>query len=153
MRGIPDIKVKDVMTTDVVTVQKDLSLRELKRLFEKYDYNSFPVMDGEELVGVVTKLDFLHVFDFISSYTMIPDVRKIFARAAGDIMSMPIIAVCPEDSILKAAKRMRINGVRSIVVTDEKMKRLKGIVSRGDIVKCVEISEDTKEEPGKDESD
>ncbi len=68
-------------------------------------------------------------------------------------MSMPIIAVCPEDSILKAAKRMRINGVRSIVVTDEKMKGLKGIVSRGDIVKCVEIIEDTKEEPGKDESD
>ncbi|MCD4768003.1 MAG: CBS domain-containing protein [Methanosarcinales archaeon] len=56
---------------------------------------------------------------------------------------MPIIAVCPEDSILKAAKRIRINGVRSIVVTDEKMKGLKGIVSRGDIVKCVEIIEDT----------
>lgn len=54
---------------------------------------------------------------------------------------------------MKAAKRMRINGVRSIVVTDEKMKGLKGIVSRGDIVKCVEIIEDTKEEPGKDESD
>ena len=79
-------------------------------------------MDGEELVGVVTKLDFLHVFDFISSHTMIPDVRKIFARIAGDIMSMPIISVCLEDSTLKAAKRMRINGVRSIVVTDEKMK-------------------------------
>lgn len=138
MRGIIEKKVDDVMTKYVVTVTRETTLEELRRLWEKYDYNVFPVVEKGEILGVVTKLDFLKIFAY-DPERLIPDLKSIFAKNAGDIMSRGIISVLPQDSIRDAALLMMKKRVRSVLVTDETKKHLKGIISRGDVVKLVRI--------------
>lgn len=138
MRGIIEKKIEDVMTKNVITVTRDTNLRELRDLFNKYDFNAFPVVENGEIIGVVTKLNFLKIFSF-DPERLIPDLRSIFAKNAGDIMSKRILAVCSGDSIQKAAKKMLDNRVRAVLVTDRSKKILKGIITRGDIMKFVEV--------------
>lgn len=138
MRRIIDKKVRDVMTKDVITIKRDTTLKTLKELWKRYDYNVFPVVENNELLGVVTKLSFLKIFSF-DPERLVPDLKSIFAKNAGDIMTRNIIAVCPEDSIQDAARRMVSNRVRAVLITDKTKKVLKGIITRGDIVKFVEI--------------
>jgi len=138
MRQIIEKKIEEVMTKDVITVTKDTTLRELRDLFEKYDFNVFPVLENGKIVGVVTKLNFLKIFSF-DPERLIPDLKSIYAKNAEDIMSRKIIAVCAGDSIQKAARKMMDNRVRTILVTDKSKKILKGIITRGDIMKFVEV--------------
>lgn len=103
MRGIIEKKIEDVMTKNVITVTRDTNLRELRDLFNKYDYNAMPVVENGEILGVVTKLNFLKIFSF-DPERLIPDLRSIFAKNAGDIMSKRIIAVCSGESIKRLRK-------------------------------------------------
>ena len=53
--------VRSVMTTDLVTVDRDTSLNEILDLLadEERDINRLPVVDGDELVGIVARQDVL----------------------------------------------------------------------------------------------
>jgi CBS-domain-containing membrane protein len=46
------------MMRDVTTVTRDVTLRNLEALFEKHDFNSFPVVEEGKMLGIVTKFDF-----------------------------------------------------------------------------------------------
>jgi CBS-domain-containing membrane protein len=50
------------MTHAVVAVTRQVTLRDLERLFEKHDFNSFPVAEEGTMLGIVTKFDFLKAF-------------------------------------------------------------------------------------------
>jgi CBS-domain-containing membrane protein len=42
----------EYMTRDVTTVTRDVTLRDLEALFEKHDFNSFPVMEEGKMLGM-----------------------------------------------------------------------------------------------------
>jgi protein required for attachment to host cells len=50
-------------------------LRDLKALFDKHDFNSFPVVDAGKMVGIVIKFDFLSAFVFTTT-RMVPPLRR-----------------------------------------------------------------------------
>ena len=55
--------VREIMTPAPVTVRPDTSISDLKALFERYDFNAFPVVDEVGVLrGLVSKLDLLRVF-------------------------------------------------------------------------------------------
>jgi CBS domain-containing protein len=49
----------DMMTADPITVQADDSARKAARLIADKGHNRLPVVDGDRLVGVVTRVDVL----------------------------------------------------------------------------------------------
>jgi CBS domain-containing protein len=49
--------VADVMSGDPVTVQPSASLEDIASLLAERDVSRLPVLDGEELVGIVSKHD------------------------------------------------------------------------------------------------
>src|SRR5450759_2014620 len=51
------LKVRDIMTTDVVTVTPHTTLRDAIELFAKRHVSGAPVIDGVEVVGVVSTSD------------------------------------------------------------------------------------------------
>lgn len=53
------LKVQDIMTTDVVTVSPSATLREAAELFAKRHIGGAPVIDGQQVVGVVSTSDIL----------------------------------------------------------------------------------------------
>jgi CBS domain-containing protein len=52
-------RVRDMMTRDVVTVGPDSSVHEAARLISSSGHNRLPVVEGDRLVGVVTRVDCL----------------------------------------------------------------------------------------------
>jgi CBS domain-containing protein len=64
MYGFIECTVRQFMTRSVVTVKRKTTMRELAALFEKHDFNAFPVLEEGKLVGMVSKFDFLRAFAF-----------------------------------------------------------------------------------------
>ena len=49
--------VEDVMTADPITIQADTSLSDAATLMVERDVSRLPVVDGERLVGIISKSD------------------------------------------------------------------------------------------------
>lgn len=49
--------VRDIMTTEVLTVQKEAELHEIATLMTEHNVNRLPVLDGDVLVGIITRGD------------------------------------------------------------------------------------------------
>ena len=62
MYGFIECTVRQFMTRRVMTVKRQTTMRELAALFEKHDFNAFPVVEEGKLFGIVSKFDFLRAF-------------------------------------------------------------------------------------------
>jgi CBS domain-containing protein len=63
------------MTTAVMTATRSTTMRELEELFDKHDFNAFPVAEGDRMLGIVTKFDFLRAFVFTTGQ-LVPPLRR-----------------------------------------------------------------------------
>jgi CBS domain-containing protein len=50
-------KVGDYMTVDAIRVEADASIVDLAEKFQKSSVRSFPVFDGQDFVGIVSRVD------------------------------------------------------------------------------------------------
>ena len=137
--------VKDVMTTELVTVPASLPARDLMRDyfldFGPRRHPAYPVVDkAGRYMGMVTQSSLLD--HWVSSFLA-------GSADAGILDSSPIIAydladwrpiqVHPEDSCRAAAERMVQAGVKRLAVVDPQLPdRLLGIVSLSDLLKALE---------------
>lgn len=53
------VKVKDLMTKQVETISPDTPVSEIADLMSKEEVNRLPVLDGDDLVGIVTRGDLI----------------------------------------------------------------------------------------------
>jgi len=59
----PDTRLKDFMTTDVLSVMTDMDQEEVAKIVARYDILAVPVVDeGNHLVGIVTVDDVIDIF-------------------------------------------------------------------------------------------
>lgn len=140
VRRIKDLKIEEFMTRDVITVKRDTSVKELKELFERHDFNAFPVVENQEIVGIVTKLDFLKIFSIGLQFSM-TEYWKLFAEKVADVMREAVVTVYPKDTLEKAVDYMVEFKLRSLPVVDN--KKLVGIISRKDVIKHLLAEEGT----------
>jgi CBS domain-containing protein len=72
-------KVADVMTHDVVSVDGDAPLEEIVALMEKHRIKRVPVLQGDRVVGVVSRADLLRALSVVArgSAGPVPDDRTI----------------------------------------------------------------------------
>ena len=73
-------------------------MRELEALFEKHDFNSFPVVEKEKMLGIVTKFDFLRAFAFTTGQ-MVPHYDDLMRRPVAEMMTEAVVS-------LRAAKNV-----------------------------------------------
>jgi CBS domain-containing protein len=59
-------KVNQIMSPKPITIDEDTTLEQIVRLMESRDVNRFPVMRGDEIVGMVTRSDFLSALASLS---------------------------------------------------------------------------------------
>jgi CBS domain-containing protein len=62
MYSFIECTVSQFMTRSVVIVNRRTTMRELAVLFEKHDFNAFPVVEDGKLLGIITKFDFLALY-------------------------------------------------------------------------------------------
>jgi CBS-domain-containing membrane protein len=135
MEGFLDQVVADHMTRKVRTVTRDLTLRELGDLFERDDFNTYPVEDHGQVAGVVSKFDHLACFIFTPAH-MMPRYDDLMKRTVADIMTPEFIYVGTDTRLTRVLQLMVDHRIRSMPVIDG-AHRLAGIISREDVMRAL----------------
>ena len=134
-------RVKDVMTTDVVSVPESAEYKDIVSVVRELRVSAFPVLDAAgHLVGVVSEADLLLKEagqEALGGSLISSGRRGEQAKAAGvtaaELMTSPAVTIGPEDSVADAARRMHDRHVKRLPVVDH-AGRLVGIVSRVDLL-------------------
>jgi CBS domain-containing protein len=126
---------KLAMKRNVVTVTAKTTLRELEHLFETHDFNGFPVVEGHQLVGIVTKFDFLRNFIFTPN-TVFPHYDDLMKRTVNEIMTGQTQTVHPTTPLPRVLQLIVETRQKLFPVVDEK-NRLLGVISRGDLIRAM----------------
>lgn len=124
-----DHTVADIMSRPVLTIEMDESLWDAWQVMFVAGVRHLAVIDDDgACLGVIS--------DRAATADVHLDAPAMKARKVRDIMArIPLIAVVPEDSPIRAAERMRDASVTATPVIDH--GRLVGIVSEADIVRWV----------------
>ena len=129
--------VHDIMSTAPVAVSPETPVSDLLALFDRHDFNAFPVVnDRGKVLGVVSKLDVLGAFlpERKPSHSADGAIAQVRADA---LMTRDVLAVGPEDSLVVAGELMVGAKLHSLLVIEQRGSEtsLVGIVSRGDILR------------------
>lgn len=127
--------VGQYMTHPVKTVTRQTTLRELEALFEKHDFNAFPVIEGKDMVGLVTKFDFLKAFAFTTGQ-LLPHYDELMKRTVGEVMTEAVVHVEPSAPLTRTLQLMVNLRARSFPVVAPD-RHLLGIISREDIMRAL----------------
>jgi CBS-domain-containing membrane protein len=141
------MRVRDVMTTSVVTAGPDASFQELVGLMLDHGISGIPIIDATHRpIGIVTEADLVSREAFGGRRRMLEVATDVAVRAeniwaakaretkAAALMSVPVRTVRLDDLVQLAAARMVTTGVRRLPVVDDD-GRVVGIVSRSDILR------------------
>ena len=121
-------KVKEIMTTDVVTTDPDADVVYAFEKLMKHKISSLPVVEGDKLVGIITATDVGH--------NLILDKYEL-GTSVEEIMIKPVVTVSPDDSLETVIKVMK-EGVSSSGILNQlpvvENSKVIGIISDGDII-------------------
>ena len=137
------MKVKEIMRSPVITVNKDATVKECGDLLEKQGINGAPVMDDDRVVGLITRTDIFksilprypeifkdesHLIDFHYIEERIKKVTKI---EVSELMGSPAMTLDQETPIVKAGSIMVLRKIKQMPVTKD--DKLVGIIALEDI--------------------
>ncbi|WP_435101022.1 CBS domain-containing protein [Halarchaeum sp. P4] len=156
------LTARDLMTTDVETVSPDDEISEVLTKLARRDFTGFPVVEGGELVGIVTEHDLVDIFQpsdrtlyvpfglppFLESLTYAIDLSwdeldveldlvKNAGRPIREVMTTDVKTVTPDaplDAILAVLTNEDEDVNRIPVVEGD---HLVGIVTRQDALRAV----------------
>jgi CBS domain-containing protein len=141
---MPQLRVRDVMTTEVTIARDDASHTELAAMLARERISAVPIADRfDVVVGVVSWTDLRDRIKIDDPDTTVrvgwwrrragPRLRWP-AGAAAQVMSSPPLTIGPDVSLPAAARMMYRREVGRLLVVDDN-GRLQGVVSRSDLLK------------------
>lgn len=118
------MKCKEIMSKSIKTCDYNCNAKEAAQIMKKYDTGAVPVVDAmKKPLGVITDRDItIHA---VAEGTHPENVKVL------NLMTKHIVSVHEDDLIDVAAKKMKQNKVRRVLVVDDE-DRLKGIISLAD---------------------
>lgn len=146
-----DLRAKDIMTTDVVTVSPQQTVNEVIELLMEKNISGLPVVDeSNRVMGIVTegdliyrskKLEIPRYFTILDSYIFLDNtkkmeeqIRKMVGYRVADIMTSEVVTVDVEETVEEIATIMTRKQVNRVPVTQN--GKLVGIVTRRDIIRA-----------------
>ena len=127
------MKVKDIMTWNVITVSSDTPIMEARKILETHKIRRIPVVDRGKLVGIVT----LHRIDSAgpseATSLSIWESNYLLARMkVKEIMQKDVVTIDPEASIEQALAKGQGMRVGIMPVIDD--NKLVGVVTTTDFM-------------------
>jgi CBS domain-containing protein len=134
------MRIADVLRgkgTGVATVAPSVTVAELVGTLTSYNVGALPVVDGGELVGIVSERDVVR--------RLHADGVSLLALRVSDIMTSGVTTCAPGDQVADLAKIMTAGRFRHLPVLEN--GALVGIVSIGDLVKArIDLLESEREQ-------
>lgn len=128
------MKVIDVMTKDPLTVTPTEAIGQADELMNTNKIRQLPVVEGKELVGIVTDRD---IRSFLSGSLLegVAAREEALNTKVREIMTTEPMTVSPDDDLQEAVEIMIDEKIGGIPVVDE-TEGLVGIVTYVDVLRC-----------------
>ncbi|MFI5311193.1 MAG: HPP family protein [Gemmatimonadales bacterium] len=123
------LRMRDIMTTEVVSVGPETTLRDAMELLTRHHVSGAPVLAGGRLEGVVSASDLI---DFAVSDAEGSDFDD---HTVDEIMTRSPVTLGPDESVRKGAELMRRDGIHRIVIVEH--GHVLGVVSAMDVARSV----------------
>jgi CBS domain-containing protein len=123
------MRIADVLRgkgSEVATVAPSVTVAELVGTLASYNVGALPVVDGGELVGIVSERDVVRRLHSAGA--------SLLAQRVSDIMTSGVTTCSPGDNVADLARVMTTGRFRHLPVVED--GTLVGIVSIGDLVKA-----------------
>jgi len=128
LRGM---SVRDVMNPNAATISSQMSVEEVVRdVFLHGGHRAVPVVSNDELLGIVTLSD---VRELAREEWSATPVERVMTRH-------PLHTVAPDQDLSSALKLLAEHGLNQVPVLEN--GRLQGLLSRADIIRYLQISQE-----------
>lgn len=132
-----DISVKDVITSDLITIHPNDSLAKVAQVLNSESIHHVPVVDDEGcLVGIISLTDFERI-KYGSTLFRNPKIEEynqaLFqSLRASDVMIKDVVVLKPSDSIIEVYNILKQNKFRALPIVEK--GQLAGIVTPLDLL-------------------
>ena len=125
--------VNQVMSKNVLTVDKSTSLQDAALNMKKSSVGCVIVTEDSKPVGIVTERDFVT--------RIAAEGRPLFTEIS-EVMTSPLITIDPEETIWEASEAMKEKGIHKLPVKEN--EQIIGIITTTDIVKISSVGSDSQ---------
>jgi CBS domain-containing protein len=146
------LNASEIMTTEVITVKKDTSVKELAQILYERHINGVPVVDDEgSLIGIVCESDLIRmgqklhiptvvaIFDWVlyleRPKKMEKEIQRINASTVEDLYTKEVVSVDSQTPVEEIATLMTEKKIYTIPVLEQ--GRLVGIIGKGDLIRTL----------------
>lgn len=129
------MKVKDIMTRDVITVTPQTPVTDIAKIMKEYNIGSVPVCEANSIVGIVTDRDIV-----LRDVAYGKNPSEVLAR---DVMTSGLTTINSDNDIHDAARVMAEKQIRRLPVVEN--GRLVGMLALGDIAVTNRLHDDAGE--------
>lgn len=144
---MPMLRAKDVMTTPVVSVQSDSTVRQVAEFLVEHGISAVPVIDGDRLVGIISEGDLLHRTEigtmprhrswwltfFRDSASLAAEYTKSHSTKVADVMTRDVITVAEITPLAEVADILDRKRIKRVPVM--RFGKVVGLVSRADLIR------------------
>jgi len=117
------MKVREIMTIEVATASPDSTLEEVASMMKEEDAGAIPVLDDDQLVGIITDRDIV--------LRCIAEGKDPTETNVEDILTDNPFTIEPDADVDEAARLMSERQIRRLPVVED--GELLGVISLGDI--------------------
>jgi CBS domain-containing protein len=125
-KGEVTLKVEDVMTMEVITIDEKASVKEAADIMNQHDIGCLIAVRNGKAKGIITERDLLK--------RVIVEGKNAKKTKIGEVMSSPLEIVAPGTSLEEALQLMFQKKIKKLPVVEK--NRLLGVVSLTDIARC-----------------
>ena len=125
------MKVKDVMTWNVVSVSSDTPIMEARKIMDAHNIRRLPVIDKGRLVGMVSKERIARTGPSPATSLSVWEINYLMAKmTVKEIMRKDLVTVHPDMSVEAAIALAQTKGVGALPVVDD--HNVLGVVTTND---------------------
>ena len=123
---IYELKVQEAMNSNLITVEPKHTMEDVRGILKEHRLSGTPVTEGGRLIGIVS------IDDLIQSL-LVGDRNQPVRQC----MSASVMVLYADEPLVHAVKKFEQHGYGRFPVIDRKTKELVGILTKGDILRCV----------------
>ena len=136
------MKVNEIMTKDVITVDKDDNLKHILKLMKKYKITKIPILENKKLIGMVTDNIIAYKLGSIRKKGVTPS--RLHASSVND---KNIECISPDTDVKSILEKVGKPGPTMLCVMEN--DSLVGVLTKADLLPLVNSKKQIRETMGK----
>jgi CBS-domain-containing membrane protein len=155
------MRAMDVMTSHVICIGLDASVRSIAKLMTEHRISGVPVVDSnQQVVGMISEGDLLHRVETgtqhrrtwwlemdESAQALAREYVKSHGRKAKDVMTRDVTTVSPSTELADIANLLETRGIKRVPVVKD--GKLVGIVTRANLIRALASAPKSSVRPAK----